>query len=36
MWRTLEEAVNADERFREFKAFKEGKLFNNNARVNEF
>lgn len=36
MWQTLDEAVNADERFREFKAFKEGKVFNNNARVNEF
>ena len=35
-WHSLEDALAADERFKEFRAFARGAIYNNNARVNEF
>ena len=32
MWNTVDEALAEDERFAEFEAFREGRVFNNNAR----
>lgn len=34
-WNSLADGLKADERFAQFKAFQQGKVFNNNARVNE-
>lgn len=33
-WNSLADGLKADERFAQFKAFQQGKVFNNNARVN--
>jgi iron complex transport system substrate-binding protein len=35
-WTSLADALAADERFAEFAAFKSGKVFNNNARLNPY
>lgn len=34
-WTSLKDALAVDERFAQFKAFQEGNVYNNNARVNE-
>jgi iron complex transport system substrate-binding protein len=35
MWKSLDEALAEDERFAEFEALRDGRVFNNNARENE-
>ena len=35
-WKSLKDGMRSDERLTEFRAFQEGRIYNNNARVNEY